>query len=97
LSVLLTSITDLSLTYHHVLRRTTNCTTTCDCFYARGVLYDTMLSLLAKAIIGSEVKWMPTFVIAGLLSSVFSGSMDVVQAWGEVSGPKLVLYHLEDR
>ena len=62
-----------------------------------GAAGTSVFGSLCKAIIGTEMKRMPTFVIAGLLSSVFSGSMDVVRAWGEVSGPKLVLYHLEDR
>mmetsp|Transcript_24146 Transcript_24146/g.63002 ORF Transcript_24146/g.63002 Transcript_24146/m.63002 type:complete len:482 (+) Transcript_24146:125-1570(+) len=51
---------------------------------------------LCKAIIGFEIKRIPQFVIAGLLSSVFAGSMDVVTAWRNVTGQRLILYHLED-
>eukprot|EP00039_Didymoeca_costata_P007240 m.97640 g.97640 ORF g.97640 m.97640 type:complete len:503 (-) comp13606_c0_seq2:40-1548(-) len=50
---------------------------------------------MSKALLGFELK-LPTCVILGLLSSVFKGSMDAVKAWKYITGPKLILYHLED-
>eukprot|EP00038_Savillea_parva_P004249 m.135621 g.135621 ORF g.135621 m.135621 type:complete len:483 (+) comp11420_c2_seq1:563-2011(+) len=65
-------------------------------FSSLGAAATSVFRSLCKAIVGFELKRIPKFVIAGLLSSVFAGSMDVVRAWRSVSGPRLVLYHLED-
>lgn len=65
-------------------------------FSSLGAAATSVFRALCKAIIGYEMKRMPQFIVAGLLSSVFSGSMNAARAWRQVSGPRLVLYHLED-
>eukprot|EP00041_Stephanoeca_diplocostata_P019986 m.438234 g.438234 ORF g.438234 m.438234 type:complete len:514 (+) comp21441_c0_seq3:335-1876(+) len=65
-------------------------------FSSLGAAAHSIFGNLCLAIIGFELKYVPKFVVVGLLSSVFKGDMDVVRAWYDVTGPRLVLYHLED-
>lgn len=65
-------------------------------FSSLGAAANSVFGMLCTAIVGFEFKRMPTFVVAGLLSSVFNGSMNATRAFRAVSGPRLVLYHLED-
>lgn len=60
-----------------------------------GSAAHSVFGMLSKAIVGSELP-IPKFVVVGLLSSVFKGSMDTLKAWRAVTGPRLALYHLED-
>jgi len=54
-----------------------------------------VFSVLSKSLLGFALK-IPTFVIIGLLNSVFKGKMDAVEAWNGIKGSRMVIYHLED-
>lgn len=54
-----------------------------------------VFGLMFKSLTGYDNK-IPKVIVVGLLNSVFKSRMDVVQAWQAVTGPRLVLYHLDD-
>ncbi len=58
---------------------------------AASGIFSALLSQIANK------EWnVPRFIVVGLLSSVFKGRLDTVEAWRSITGPRLVMYHLED-
>ena len=55
----------------------------------------TPTGLLCKSIIGFELK-VPVFCVIGIMNAMFKGRMDAFNAWKKITGPRLVIYHVED-
>ncbi|EGD76905.1 hypothetical protein PTSG_08250 [Salpingoeca rosetta] len=55
-----------------------------------------LLNMILRDVVGSSIA-LPSFIVAGLLASIFKGRLDVVEALRGISGSKLVVFHTDDK
>jgi len=64
-------------------------------FSTLGKAASSVFGILCKSILGFELK-VPVFMVIGIMNACFKGRMNAFRAWKTITGPRLVIYHLED-